>query len=561
MKHFALLFLLLIAPTCVVSQSNLDTSKPRATTTSSNNPDTTTDDLRRNQIRVLRADMLARALDTIKKMNEPAARMSARAEMCTYIGRKGSSVEDQSLASQLAIDAVADFTDHSPEIPTLISDYYLGKLEAWIETNRPDLIEKLKLAKDNQTKNRSSDRISALIQMKGGDVAASVLIRQQLSMGEDVPGLYFLLDDLMKQQSSALTPVLSDIISFGERGSVSLDALFWIVEIYGRPTITEDLKRRFVAMVVARTNPANFANEPVPRIAYDLLSGVLPMAAVLTPDSYDQIQFQAVALRASLTENQLTSDERAKRLKESQDPIGDLVDEAEESKSKIERNDLLAEAAQMALEAKKLQRCLDIVSKLDLTVRVSTTDFWSHWTDQFLKNVVKASLDNSDTQMAQKAADQVTSAPQKVEAMVLIMRYAGKTHESALAQKLLTAAEKIAMDTSDNFERARVFALLSGNAEVADGNRAITLLESEIKALNNLVKPDGADKDKKPYFEYLRNLDKAFADLRKTFRLVIVKDDGRALSLIGDVHNNDLRTFALIGTLQALDDMLAAKVK
>jgi len=559
MKRLQLLLLLFIIPAYAFSQSgSADTSKPKGQRTSRENPEANSeeDNLRRQQIRALRADLLVRALDNIKKMDEPTSRLSARAEMCTYIGGKGFPVEDQDLASELATDAFADFANHSSEIPSVISDYYLGELEAWLEKTRPDLVEKIKVAQKAQLRSGATSRIRALLQMKGGDITAGEVIREQLSRGEDVQGLYFLLDELMKQQSSALTPVLSDIITFAGRGSVSLEALFWVAEIYRRTTVAEDLRRRFVNMVVARTNPANFVNEPTPKVAYDLLTSILHMAAVLTPDSYEQIQVQALALRASLTQSQLASDARAKRLKESQDPIADLVEEAEASKSKIERNHLLAQAAQMALAAKKLQLCLEIVSKLDLSVRISLADFWHHWTDQFLRSVVKAALDNSDIQMALKAGDRVISPSQKVAAMILIMRYAGKNHDRDLAQKLLMAAEKIATDTPDNFERARAFALLSGNADVADSNRAIQLLEFEIRALNNLAKPDQDDNDKK--VEYLRNLDKAASDLRRNFRLVTVKDNDSVLPLIGEIQKSDLRTFALIGTLQGLDEMLSA---
>jgi len=103
-------------------------------------------------------------------------------------------------------------------------------------------------------------------------------------------------------------------------------------------------------MVISRTQPANFIAEPVPQSAYELLNNVLPFVREFDPESYDRAVAQSFNLRASLNERQLAGETRNKRISESPDPFADLLSEAEDAPSKSQRNELLAGAAQLALE-------------------------------------------------------------------------------------------------------------------------------------------------------------------------------------------------------------------
>ena len=63
--------------------------------------------------------------------------------------------------------------------------------------------------------------------------------------------------------------------------------------------MSDSLKNRFLAMVVSRTQPANFVIEPTPQIAYDLLTEILPFVQSSLPELYEQAlnqQLQALRL-------------------------------------------------------------------------------------------------------------------------------------------------------------------------------------------------------------------------------------------------------------------------
>jgi hypothetical protein len=228
--------------------------------------------------------------------------------------------------------------------------------------------------------------------------------------------------------------LLSDIVNVAERGQqVSFERLFWVSDIYLQSKIPVALKRRFLAMIITRTRPANFVAVPASQTAYDLLVKVLPFVRELSPELYDEAVAQSLSMRASFSERELATEERNKRIRESLNPVEALIAEAEASKSKVERNELLTGAARLAMEKKKFAKCLDIVSKLDLELGATSADFWRNWADQFLKDFVKATLMSKDTELAEKGAGRIGSPLARVEGLVMIMRYWRKANDQTAA--------------------------------------------------------------------------------------------------------------------------------
>lgn len=328
-------------------------------------------------------------------------------------------------------------------------------------------------------------------------------------------------------------------------------------EIYLRPDVPVDLKRRFLAVVISRTQPANFAAEPPPQIAYDLLNRVLPSVQELAPESYDRAAAQSFNLRASFDERQLTAEARSKRISESPDPFADLVAEAEAAPSKGERNELLAGAARLALERKRFALCLEIVAKLDGDAVGASPDFWRNWADQFLKGFVRTALTEKDAEQAEKGAGRIASPLARVESLALLVRFWAKAGDRNAARRMFVEAAKVADKASDNLERAKAFLLLGLISDVADESAKAGLLETAVKALNTIPRPDRDARNKKPYQQYLRNLDNTGYQLIRVFGELAKGDEVGALALCENLRQPDLRTYALIGALQGLDASLA----
>jgi hypothetical protein len=512
----------------------------------------------RAQLRALRESILSRTVESIKEMEEATLRVSVRNEFLLYLGRRGPAEADRSLATQMASDALADFIQHAEELPPSTANFLFNELAAWIQKHEPQLAERLAAAEKSWKGANDSGRIRALLELKGGDVLAAKRIRELLAEGEDVSGLSFYLDDFRRLNSKELEPLMSQIIEAAGRGpQIPLDTLFWASDFFLSPDVPAALRRRFAAAVVARTQPADFVGEPPPSFAYELLSKVLPVAQELDPELYARAAAQSVNLRASLNKHQVAEEARIKRLRESADPIAELLSEAEAA-PKGERNSFLNSAAHWALEEKKFALCLDIIAKLDLDEPVSMPGFWRAWADQFLQNFVKAALAAKEAELAERGAGRIARPLGRVESLGLLMRFRAKAGDRQAARRLLDEAAKTADGAADNFERAKAFLTLSIFSDAADESAKPRLLEVAVKALDRVTRPDANARDRKPFQEYLRDLNKTGYLLSSAFRGLARKDEAGALGLSVKLQKPDLRAFALVGVLQGLDDSLAA---
>lgn len=515
--------------------------------------------LRNQQLLILHENLLSRTLDSFKKMDEVALRLSVRNQLLAYLWESRTlSGKHASLKRDLALDAIADLNDHHLEMPRFMVDYLLADLAALIEKHDPNLSEKLKAVKEAAKIGRESLNISSLFELKNGDVLAAAKIRQLLAQGKDLSALNFWLDDLREQKSAEFEPLLREVIAIAERGpQISFETLFWLTPICFHSDVPQPLQKSFAAMILSRTQPANFAVTPAPESAYELLAGALPQIQRLLPEYYEQAVGQSLILRASINQTQLANEERSKRMKESQNPIEELVREAEAARTKGERNELLAEAAETALIEEKFDTCLDVLAKMDPEINVpGHPGFWRDWNGQFLKKFVKSTTTAKALEIAEKAALGMTASLAKVEAVALLIRYWSKAGEKGRAHRLLIEAIKVADSVSDDFEKAKSLILLSIICDQVDESKKAQLLLSSVKMLNSLKKPT-TPKDQEPYQEYAQNLDKTGYQIIRGFKALTVSDEDAAIALVDQFHESDLRPFALIGILSGLKELLS----
>lgn len=491
-------------------------------------------------------------------MDEAALRLSARNQMLHYLWESNMlSGKHVNLKKDLALETIADLSSHHVEIPQSILDYLVSDLAAVIEKHQPDLSEKLQAARET-AKSRKAGDIRSLLELKNGDVLAAARIRQLLAQGEDLKELNFWLDELRNQKSRDFEPLAREVIAIAERGpQLSFETLSWLNPIYFHPAVPRSLQASFAAMILTRTQPANFIATPPPQAAYELLNRALPYIQQILPERYEQAMTQGLVLRNAMNQAQLAAEERSKRLKDSATPIEDLVSEAETAKTKSERNDLLAEAADLALRKEKFSTCLDIVGKLDLEIIIpGQPAFWRDWTSQFLKKLIRNAAAAKEFELAEKAALEMTTSLAKVQAVAFMMRQRNESQNKDAARRLLLEAIRIAESIPDEFDKAKGFLLLSMNCDQVDDSQKIPLLLSSVKALNSVNSPT-TPRDQAPYQEYVRKLDSTGYQVVKGFKGLTMKDENAAISLVNQIHTSDLRTPALIGVLLGLDDLLA----
>ena len=548
-------FTFVLMATSICARANPAATKPKAVgLAGSRSSQKDQDRLRKEQLRIFQEHVLTRVLSNIQKMDEVALRLSARNQILKYLVKLKPQAESNKLAAlKLAQEALEDIEDHRLEIPPTMTDYLLGDLGAWIEQHEPGLTRRfLTINHSGET-----DEVSALLGMKDGERLASEKIRQQLDGGRDLNSLGFYLQELSIRNSSQLDPLLSHILDVAARDYIpSIETLNNIRQVFLELHVSSGLRQRFLSVVVARTHPALLVGDMSRQSGYELLIASLPSIEKLTPALYSQALSQAFILRTALTKAQLDSDARRKRLSDSQNPIEDLIQEADQAKSKLERNSLLADGAQMALEQNKMALSVEIVTKLNFDE--SLNDFWRGWADQFLKDVIRTALRLKDLQLAQKAASLISSPFNKIEGLVLIFQQAQQNRDELTGGRVFQEATKVADSDFDPLQKARAFFMLSIASEGIDASRTGTLLESGIKTLNSVVQPDSGAPDRQTHDQFVRSLSFEAQSLTMSFKTLSKTDQNRALALAEQIQKPDLRSFAMIGIILGVDQTLSS---
>jgi hypothetical protein len=515
-------------------------------------------DIREEQLKTLRISTLTRTVDNIKKINEPALRISARIQILKYLALDMPLADEaKTLADRLGADALADFSEHYDEIMPALSENLLSNLAVWIRNYEPSLGDKLEALEKTRMKGKDSQNIRNLMALPGGDALAARQIAQSLEAGEDIPVLIIYLKDLIEGGSPEVGPLLSKILDAAAQGRVSFDTLLSVSDLYLEPQTPVALTQRFIRTVLARTQPYNFDKQPASQSAFTLLTNLLPAIQKFAPELYGQALSQRQVLYAAFNQEQKADQERSKRLRESSTPAEDLIAEADTMKPSSKRNELLAEAAQMARDKKIFSVCLTAVSKLDLEVAGISADFWKNWNDQFITEFVKAVLAEKKPAFAEKGIEYVNAPYAKVGALAMVMQYAAKDGDNAAARRLLAQARKAAAAASDNVEKAKAFLLLTATSDQVDEAGKTELIESAIKALNNVAMPDPGDA--KLYQRYVWKLNGAEYQVMGRFKALAKSSNEEALTLVESIDKAESRTFALLGILQGMRELSLAK--
>src|SRR5258707_1329199 len=315
------------------------------------------------RVEVLRASVLSRIDDAVRLMDEPAMRALIRLRIATYLWSKKSHTERfQGIAEKEVEDALSDIADHKAEISEATEIRLRNDLLAQLQLNSPTLAAKLKKKYASAEQGGSGDELRqaySLLNSPNGSTAAVTPLRHLISDGQDLGmNLVFFLDRLEKERSNALVPLLSDILAAEESrpGTVSLTTLEYISRFYLRNEGPETLKLRFLTAVVNATrDPYAFPDVPSLQQARNFLVNIASSIAELSPALYAQAMAQLSVISSRLPPDNVSMQTIAERVKRSQDPLEAWIEEADSPENKFFRNDILTEAAQLALEKRKLE--------------------------------------------------------------------------------------------------------------------------------------------------------------------------------------------------------------
>jgi len=478
----------------------------------------------------------------IKKIDDATIRVFLQLRVATFYW---SELAEQSRerAGTLTLSGLQDLDEHRAELVPLYADSFREDLLALLEVHAPDLAARYKTraaaASDKVTPSSSYDVAYSMLRTRGQATLAVQTLTRALEGGEaPTITLSYFLSELQKQQPTLVPQVLSDILSAQERrpGTLSVEMLFWLLDSYVWSNDREDIKRRFLAITVAATADS-YQWSDLGRLTdgFNLLRVTVPLIERLLPAMYPQALAQFATVRARLPNETVERAAVSERIRQSKDTLSQLMTEADSASSPSLKNDLLIQAAQLALTRGKLQLAFDLATTTDENSR--------SWQQQFLSELVRGAVDNKDVKLGLAIASQIESTLNRAEALQRLALLFSNLKDPWKAKESLLESLRLIRASDNTPEKA--IALLKSLRVVARVDQVMVpdVAEETIKALNALQFAAPTDK---------RALMAVVWNTVPSFEALVQWDKLGALNFVEKIQRTELRAVAGFGAAKGI---------
>jgi hypothetical protein len=489
-------------------------------------------------------------LTRIKAVDSPVFRAYLYSRAAAWLAQDaGEDASVRRLSLEAAATGIADLQQHEREVPEAPAALLYSRMLAVVSKQDPQRAEELKRAYPlrREVEQTNGDKItasfySALAKLdnpamaaQGADLAARLItsgvVRPSVLLGE--------LMRLDQSKSLALPQLLAATLTLAEArpGMLPLQTMFFLSNIYLNASTPGPLQARFLAAALrdTRLGPDELKS-PAATWATPLLQKSLPFMQRLTPDLYAEASARLASLAPGARDEGAVYD----RVRDSSDPLGQLMTEADSETDARVKGELLESAARKARQEGKLRLAVELLASAEASRRVPESDDARR--DEFLSGVVTEALAQKDFETAGFAASHVRSQFEGAAALQQIARRHAKADDLQSALKTLAEAEKLLERAPDGKERADAYFRLVADYAPLDGVRATSALREGIKAANNLSRPRAV-----PEGEFSWKLLPLTDRMIRTFQTLARTDRAGALSLANTLQPKELAVAATLG--------------
>jgi len=484
----------------------------------------------------------------IKKVDDVTVRVFLQLRLATFHWSELSE-HSRDRARELTLSGLRDLDEHRTELMPLYANSFREDLLALLEVHAPDLAARYRTGGDTKEKVTPGDPYDVALSMlrtKGQTALAVQTFNRALSSGEaPTMTITYFLSELQRQEPSLVPQVLSDVLSAQERrpGTLSIEMLFWLVDPYVWRNDREDVKRRFLSVTVAATAESyQWSDTGQLTWAFNLLRVTVPLIQKLLPQMYPQAAAQLATVRARLPNDTVERSAIAERIRQSEDTLSQMITEANSASNASVKNDLLIQAAQIALTEKKPQLAFD------LAMSVSTDDNSKVWRQQFLSELVKGAVENKDARLGLTIASKIEMPLVRAEALQRLALLFFNLKDLWKAKESLVESLKLVKGSDNTHEKAIAF--LRSLRIVARIDQAMVpdVAEESIKTLNALQLNSNS-----------RALMEVVWNTMPSFEALVQWDELGALNFVEQIQRLELRTVASFGAAKGI--LTTAKAK
>jgi tetratricopeptide (TPR) repeat protein len=312
-----------------------------------------------------------------------------------------------------------------------------------------------------------------------------------------------------------------------------------------------------MAVVNATRDPYAFPDVPRLQQARNFLVNIASSIEALSPALYAQAMAQLSVISSRLPPDNISMQTIAERVKRSQDPLEAWIEEADSPENKFFRNDILTEAAQLALEKRKLELAIDIVSKIEIKDEDKNTRLWR---GQFLKDVSDSALQAGKPDIALRAEESIEDVLTRTQALKKIAIYYLQTGDAASAEQVLGTALKLATSIAKASDRAAAYLDLAEACQRLNEGKLYEVISLAVKAINSIDAPDTQDKPGSSKRDgYARELSALSWRLTPAFQSLVARNEDDAFYFAEAIQRREMRAAALLGIYMGLPDVPKAQ--
>jgi len=493
----------------------------------------------------------------IKKIDNPTVRIFLQVRLATFHWSELSE-RSRDRARELTLSGLQDLDEHRSDLVPLYADSFREDLLALLEVHAPDLAAQYRDGPDatkKVTPGNPYDVAYSMLRTKGQAALAVQTFTRALSGGEaPTMTMSYFLSELQRQQPSLVPQLLSDILSQQERrpATLSVEMLFWLLEPYIWQNHRDDIKRRFLAVTVAATAESYQWSDPGQLTdAFNLLRVTVPITQKLVPGLYPQAAAQFATVRARLPNETVERSAIAERIRQSEDTLSQMITEANSASSPSLKNDLLIQAAQLALTKGRVQLAID------LAMSVSADDKSKIWREQFLSELVRGAVENKDAKLGLAIASKIEMPLARAEAVQRLALLFLNLKDLWQAKESLVESLKLIRGSDNTPEKAIAF--LKSLRVVARVDQAMMpdVADDSIKLLNTL---QFAPQNDKPQSEPTKKALMAVVwNTMPSFEALAQWNELGALNFVEKIKPVELRTVAGFGAAKGI--LSVAKTK
>jgi len=493
----------------------------------------------------------------IKKVDDATVRVFLQLRLATFHWSELSE-HSRDRARELTLSGLRDLDEHRSDLVPLYGESFREDLLALLEVHAPDLAARFRAGADTTEKatpGNPYDVAYAMLRTKGQAALAVQTLTRALTGGEaPTMTISYFLSELQRQQPSLVPQLLSDILAQQERrpGTLSVEMLFWLLDPYVGRNNRDDIKRRFLSVTVAATAESyQWSDLGKLATAFNLLRVTVPLTQKLVPGIYPQAAAQLATVRARLPNETVERSAIAERIRQSEDTLSQMITEANSASSPSVKNDLLIQAAQLALTKGKPQLAFD------LAVSTSSDDKSKSWRQQFLGELVKGAVENKDAKLGLAIVSKIEMPLARAEALQRLALLFFNMKDLWQAKESLSESLKLIRASENTPEKA--IALLTSVRVFARVDQAMVpdVGEETIKALNSLQFPT---QNEKPQSEPTRRaLMSVVWNTMPSFEALVQWDELGALNFVEKIQRVELRAVAGFGAAKGI--LAVAKTK